>query len=77
MPIEKMWKLTSLGRRTAGSTMPDKRNPILDLMYKSPGRTANDSQLQAASGLGRGALYGRLREYQKAGYITELTGGGS
>ena len=76
MVVDKMFKITSLGRKIAGKIQTEGRNPILDQLYSAPGRTATISELEATTGYSRGRLMGELRSMCRSGLVTELTSGG-
>ena len=73
--MEKMFKITKLGRQIAGRIHPQGRDDILDYLYSAPNRSATTSEIEGATGLRGGALNRELRQLERRGCVTELTGG--
>jgi len=74
--VERMFKITSLGKKLAGRIQTENRNDVLDFLYKSPGRCATTSELEAGTGLRGGMLMKELNQLGKRGYVKELSHAG-
>lgn len=76
MPVERMFKITSLGKKIAGRIQMESRDPVLDGLYNSPGKSATTSELESLTGYNRGQLMSELKQFVNKGYVTELSRGG-
>ena len=74
--MDKMYKITRLGRQIAGKIHPQGRDPILDYLYSAPNKSATTSELEASTGMRGGTLLREIKELEKRGCVMELTGGG-
>jgi len=73
--MERMFKITKLGRQVVNKMSPSNRIGILDFLYSASGRTATTSELEATTGLSGGRLIGELKGLERKGFIVEITGG--
>ncbi len=73
--MDKMYKITRLGRQIASKIHPQGRDAILDYLYSAPNKSATTSEIEASTGLHGGTLLRELRQLEKRGCIMELTGG--
>ena len=63
-----LYKLTSEGRKIAGSISPSRRDDILDSLYvRKAGVTLEE--LEATTGKPRGVLRSTLNKYKARGYV--------
>lgn len=71
--IERVYKLTKLGRKRAGSTADSKRDPLLDHLYSSPGRSASTTELSQVTGMTEGTVLVELKKLARSGYVLDMS----
>ena len=72
--VGSLYKLTSSGRKVASSTNPNRRDELLDYLYRTKGG-ATVEELCAVTGMPKGTLLSLLSRYRGRGYIKDVTGG--
>jgi hypothetical protein len=79
MAIGSLYKLTSKGRQVARSINPNRRDEILDYLYRARGKNneggATVDELEAVTGKSKGVLLALLAKYKGHGYVRDESGG--
>jgi len=70
--IDKVWKLTKTGKKIAGSSLPSRRDKLLDYLYEA--KTATTEELGLHSGGGEEAR-SVVNRYERKGLIQEYEKG--
>jgi len=66
--IDKVWQLTKTGKKIASSTLPSRRDEVLDYLYKN--KSATTEELCMHSGAGSDSR-STIRRYESRGLIQE------
>jgi hypothetical protein len=72
--IGELYRLTSDGRKYAGSISPSRRDDILDHLYRQKTGSTLD-ELSAVTGKTHGVLRALLSRYRAKGYVRVASGG--
>ncbi len=66
--IGELYKLTSEGRKVAGSISPSRRDDMLDFLYRQKSG-ATVEELCNVTGMSKGALRATLAKYRSKGFV--------
>ena len=71
--MDRIFKLTDLGKRVSSNSSPNKRDVILDFLHSN--KSATVYELATVSGLSKFRVLSELRKMQGSGLVEEVTGG--
>ena len=68
-----IYRLTSSGRKVASSTNPNRRDDVMDYLYRQKNGCTLE-ELSAVTGMPKGTLQSIMAKYKARGYISSDSG---
>jgi len=71
--MDKIYRISSNGRKYAGSISPVRRDEILDYLYDIKPKTATAGEISSSTGQDKYQVSSILRKMVREGYVEEIS----